>query len=82
MSERRRPFRTPLRRGNKNSAGARSGEYGGCSGTVTLHVVKKCLTLIAVCGRTLSWSSFHCPLWYNCGRTRRMRCSSRFKTPS
>ncbi|GBM02473.1 hypothetical protein AVEN_76516-1 [Araneus ventricosus] len=38
MSEKRGPFRTPLRRGNKKkSAGARSGEYGGCSRTVTLR---------------------------------------------
>ncbi|GBN27735.1 hypothetical protein AVEN_175056-1 [Araneus ventricosus] len=38
MSEKRRPFRTPLRWGNKKkSAGARSGEYEGCSRNVTLR---------------------------------------------
>ncbi|GBN79471.1 hypothetical protein AVEN_131701-1 [Araneus ventricosus] len=60
MSEKRRLFRTPLSRGNKKkSAGARSGEYGGCSRTVTLRVARNCFTRMAVCGRALSWSSFH-----------------------
>ncbi|GBN28420.1 hypothetical protein AVEN_191012-1 [Araneus ventricosus] len=76
MSEKRRPFRTPLRRGNKKSAGTRSGEYGACSRTVTLRVERMYLTRVGVCGRALSFSSFHCPLWYNCGRTRRMHCNS------
>ncbi|GBM18418.1 hypothetical protein AVEN_72754-1 [Araneus ventricosus] len=66
MSEKLRPSRTPLRRGNKEkSAGARSGEYGRCSRTVTLRVARKCLTRIALCGRALSWNSFQCPLWPN-----------------
>ncbi|GBM58197.1 hypothetical protein AVEN_196704-1 [Araneus ventricosus] len=85
MSEQPTPFRAPLRQGNKKkSAGARSGEYGGgCSRTVTLRVTRKCLMRIAVCGRALSWSSFHCPLNnYNFGQSLRMRCSSRFKTIS
>ncbi|GBN73685.1 hypothetical protein AVEN_265673-1 [Araneus ventricosus] len=66
MLEKRRPSRTPLRRGNKKKpAGARSGEYGGCSRNVTLRVARNCPTRMAVCGRALSWSSFHWPLWYN-----------------
>ncbi|GBM27526.1 hypothetical protein AVEN_141300-1 [Araneus ventricosus] len=52
MSEKRRPFRTPLRRGNKKSAGARFVEYGGCSRTITLRVARKFLTRTAVCGRS------------------------------
>ncbi|GBO36467.1 hypothetical protein AVEN_37208-1 [Araneus ventricosus] len=49
ISQKRRPFRIPLRRENKKSAGAISGEYGGCSRTLTLRVARKCLTRIAVC---------------------------------
>ncbi|GBM32728.1 hypothetical protein AVEN_69632-1 [Araneus ventricosus] len=58
MSKKRRPFRTPLRRGNKKSASARSGEYGGCSRSFTLRVARNCLKRMAVGGRALSWSSF------------------------
>ncbi|GBM47425.1 hypothetical protein AVEN_175604-1 [Araneus ventricosus] len=54
MPEKRRPFRTPLRRGNNKFADVRSVKYGGCSRTVTLGVARKFLTRIAVCGRALS----------------------------
>ncbi|GBN01525.1 hypothetical protein AVEN_191747-1 [Araneus ventricosus] len=50
ISQKRRPFRSPLRRGKKKKyAGAISGEYGGCSRTITLLVARKCFTRIAVC---------------------------------
>ncbi|GBN60943.1 hypothetical protein AVEN_91676-1 [Araneus ventricosus] len=48
MSEKRKPFGSPLRRGNKKSAGAISGECGRCSRTATLPLARKCITQIAV----------------------------------
>jgi len=58
MSEieaKRRPFKWDFTFGNKEqSAGAKSGEYGGWSGTVTFRWAKNCLTIVALWDGALS----------------------------
>ena len=60
IDSKRRPFSVDLSFGNrKKSAGARSGEYGGCGRTVVARLAKKSRTRNNECEGALSCWSIH-----------------------
>ena len=80
-SAKRAPSMAAFKRGNrKKSARASSREQGGRSTTATIFWARNWRTRIALRAGAVSWKIIHFPVLCNSGRTRRIRCSNRFKT--
>ena len=73
IESKRRPFKWDFPFGNKKqSAGAKFGEYGGWSSTVTFRWVKKCLTIVTLWHEAFSCKRNHSPDSHKPGLTRRI----------